>query len=958
MGKHPGRTLGINHHIRGLQTRVHRRTSLQPDKINSSSFKSRSKKVIVGGGRQTTNKEGNIPNISSVRERVLVHILSGNKENGRLEANIKSQTAQPFYQAEEVPHGILINNLKVTDKGKLGDVDRSQRRLSPYTNTPISIQMASLYDQQASVRIQEPSFRTINSTKSVYSRSQGSRSMPTSQGHPNIHVPGRLANIRPYSEGNSQHNSNSNEDSFRAGVYHQHREIMSHPKPDTILSRSKNRSPFRIRRPITGENPETDSECQNPSIEGVSTSIGVASGTRAYGKHGGACSTMSATNESRPTSFHSQAQCHSSLITSPDPSHKGGEGRTNLVELNPQLSSRSSLSSTTTPTGRNNGRIQDRMGRIYSRTVSKRNMDCGGITGPHQFTGAMGCQEYTDRSRTVYSSSESVGEIRQFHSGFIHKQTRRNKIRGTVYGNKEADLMVPEHRDQVISSAHTGDGEYVSGQPLSGSLPESNGMVFNEDSISGITSEENLSNSRPILHQEKQTTTSVLHKIPRYTSTGSRCSINFMGGNSSVRIPSNIAHQQSCTEDKRGGMHDPLDSSIMAQAALVSKSPPPNNSRSNHPTSGSESPTHDRLEGTVPRHRVATSNCVDLIKQRFEKEGLSAKSADLAARGRRRSTIKIYNSRARPFIKWCKVLQEDPSTASLSVVADFLTSRFEKGLQSSTVRGYLSAIQSFHRGCPDGTSIRNNQSLRFLIEGMEIARPKVRNIWPAWDLPIVLEKLNCSPFEPLQSASIRNLAMKTLFLVAIASGKRCSELQALSIDKFTVFSKTGVTLYFRTGFMAKNERSNYSANPIFLPCLKRSEGRAQRLSCPVRAIKWYIDRTKIMRGKTEQLFITNKKPYRAAAKTTLAGWLVEVIQVCEAILENGKPRAHSVRAYSASWAHARGLTVSEILNTVSWKSDSTFTKVYLRDVHLRTAQGRYATQVLECGNRATENNKQ
>lgn len=269
----------------------------------------------------------------------------------------------------------------------------------------------------------------------------------------------------------------------------------------------------------------------------------------------------------------------------------------------------------------------------------------------------------------------------------------------------------------------------------------------------------------------------------------------------------------------------------------------------------------------------------------------------------------------------------------------------------------MSAIRSFHMGCRNGDSITNNLSLKFLIEGMEITRPKERHIWPSWDLPTVLKYLNESPFEPLQSAPIRSLAMKTLFLIALASGKRCSELHALAIGKCAIFSNAGVTLYFRPGFLVKNERSNFSAKPIFLPYFNKNKTRNHRLSCPVRALKWYIDRTQNIRGTTEQLFIINVKPFRAASKVTLAGWLVETIKNSKALLGEGKPRAHSVRGFSASWAHANGVSINEILNTVSWRSDSTFTKVYMKDIETRSAPGRYATRILESSATEVNSNK-
>ena len=276
----------------------------------------------------------------------------------------------------------------------------------------------------------------------------------------------------------------------------------------------------------------------------------------------------------------------------------------------------------------------------------------------------------------------------------------------------------------------------------------------------------------------------------------------------------------------------------------------------------------------------------------------------MASRGRRESTNKVYSARLRLYYNWCTSHKVDPHSALVTQVAEFLKSRFDLGLQAATVRGYLSAVKSVHRG---STELRLDPVIKLLLEGMNITRPIPRKIWPAWDLPTVLESLNKTPYEPIQSASLRNTALKTLFLVAVASGRRCSELHALAIGGRIIFSKAGVTLYFKPGFLAKNERSDFSATPIFVPFITQSKLRAKRLGCPVRALKWYLNRTQTARGNIEQLFITNTKPYGPAAKPTLAGWLVEVISSSGAVQDSGKPRAHSVRAYSASWAFGQGI---------------------------------------------------
>ena len=55
-------------------------------------------------------------------------------------------------------------------------------------------------------------------------------------------------------------------------------------------------------------------------------------------------------------------------------------------------------------------------------------------------------------------------------------------------------------------------------------------------------------------------------------------------------------------------------------------------------------------------------------------------------------------------------------------------------------------------------------------------------VLPHWDLGIVLEALSKPPYEPLREASLKHLTLKAVFLLAMASALRRSELQALVLD--------------------------------------------------------------------------------------------------------------------------------------------------------------------------------
>ena len=87
---------------------------------------------------------------------------------------------------------------------------------------------------------------------------------------------------------------------------------------------------------------------------------------------------------------------------------------------------------------------------------------------------------------------------------------------------------------------------------------------------------------------------------------------------------------------------------------------------------------------------------------------------------------------------------------------------------------------------------------------MEFQRPRMTLVLPQWDLGIVLEALSKPPYELLQEASLKHFALKTVFLLAMASAGRCTELQALVFDTQYIQFKpkgAGVTLYFNPEFM-------------------------------------------------------------------------------------------------------------------------------------------------------------
>ena len=91
-----------------------------------------------------------------------------------------------------------------------------------------------------------------------------------------------------------------------------------------------------------------------------------------------------------------------------------------------------------------------------------------------------------------------------------------------------------------------------------------------------------------------------------------------------------------------------------------------------------------------------------------------------------------------------------------------------------------------------------------MIASMELQRPRITPVLPQWDLGVVLEALSKSAYEPLREASFKHLTLKTVFLLAMASAGRRSELHVLRFDQnYIQFKPKGAGVTLRT----RNQRS-------------------------------------------------------------------------------------------------------------------------------------------------------
>ena len=191
-----------------------------------------------------------------------------------------------------------------------------------------------------------------------------------------------------------------------------------------------------------------------------------------------------------------------------------------------------------------------------------------------------------------------------------------------------------------------------------------------------------------------------------------------------------------------------------------------------------------------------------------------------------------------------------------------------------------------------------------------------------------METLASAPFEPLHNCSLKYLTLKTVFLVSLASGRRRGAIQALSASRGHLnFLPHGVRLIPEPAFLAKNQTVDFLPHPIFILKISSfSSVREDKVWCPVRALSWYVERTKAFRTPTQMaLFLTHRAPHGRASASTISRWIVEAISANPRSLTGpGTPRAHDVRGVAASWALFQGVPLDEILRSAVWKNPNSF----------------------------------
>ena len=813
-----------------------------------------------------------------------------------------------IHKSPQVPHGVDEASSTSSAKRRIRCFNRPQGRLLARANTSSLSQILSVRRPGTTVRLQSNAIRLELSSTGVHQADESSSSQAPRSGSNSDHVSGRLAHHSGVSRKMQRNGGKDTTNRKNHGVTIQHEEIQTRSNHADGMARASMEYPARDGISLTGQLESVPSQGLNSQvlIHHLPATVGEPGGlTQPRGR---SCSIRphsdAQANLRRPESIHIDQQRPRSSLSLADQ-----ETIEMVDKISPELGSQMGTQHTNDDVG--DGRVGRRLGLPIVRRASR-----SGILEhqlqeePYQRERAeSGSSSHSERTRSQQSVNSH--SLRQHNSGPLHKQARLLQVSQSTSDVRRTIPRVEEEENSFIGFTSTREDELLVRRTVQAfhlsrrveserrNLPEAGEKIRNP-------------RDRSLREQYESETSSV-----------------------------SVADREN---DKRGtrrndgrleqvAIHLLVPSSGHNSDAANSQSPPRVQGQSTPDCAAMESPSLDaNAPSNVPRtttpdgadprgqhgpgvHEILGSTRVEFLKLTLGRT-LPTETIQDIVQGLRSSTTRQYESSWKKFQRFIR--ESKTESVSPKTVLEFASYLFHKlKLAISTISGHIAAISDplkfAYNIAPDSRALELMKSSFFL------QRPPKRKSTPTWSVQKVLDHLSST------TTTADHRLKKALFLVALASGLRISQLKALTRSKnLTRFAPDGsqVTLAANPQFIAKNERLHHRMKPVRIPALKEGEGHHSL--CPVMALKEYM--REVPGGEdTDCLWIWPRN--RQALSTSNIAKLIR--QTIEEADPGKAPTAHDVRGCASSLAFGRSLDPYQVQEAGQWASCSTFVNRYL-----------------------------
>ena len=139
----------------------------------------------------------------------------------------------------------------------------------------------------------------------------------------------------------------------------------------------------------------------------------------------------------------------------------------------------------------------------------------------------------------------------------------------------------------------------------------------------------------------------------------------------------------------------------------------------------------------------------------------------------------------------------------------------------------------------------------------------------------------------MKDTDLTHLTLKNCFLVSFGLRQAPQRNPCLGRKVSNLSQWEKVALFPSSDFIPKNQLAREGSQSVYLvtiPALTTivdKQFKEDRTLCPVRALRYYLDRTKDLRGSRSLLFISFKKGHTSDIRpATLSSWLKQTILLC------------------------------------------------------------------------------
>lgn len=885
-------------------------------------------------GQTTHGQRGN--RRSTQDTRVLQSPICRGQSHRRISPSHRPLCTEQVHSHYKVQDGNGENSTCSHSQGRLDDISRPEGCLLPNTNPPRESPISSVCLEGATIPVSRSMFWPVHCSTSVYEDDGADFSGFTSEGSPSPTLPRRLACASCNKTGIHTINTNASRLVYQPRSGHQLGKICSHTYTDQdLFGDGDSLSSFEgFPDPGTGGQPPTVdchlSEQPVPPSQGVDGSLG---------SHG----FTDLPHPRRETQNEKFTASSVALLEPTDTERKDPNSldnryshRSPLVDGRNQPLVGPVITASVSRPLPVHGCLLRRLGCLSPPRFDKRNLVPIGENSPYQRSGASSYTSGTTALRRASSRQDCCHLFGQHNSTVVPCQARRNSVitpQPGGSGNSGMDGKEFSHLDHTVCQRLF---------QRHGRLPQpgDSGNIHRMDTTPGgmPCSVENvgMSNSRSVRHEAQFQAGQFCIAFPRSHGDSNRRLLVQLGSPRRICL-STFSTSQECIEQApsfKGNIAHP-SRPILAPERMV---PRPDSSVSRHPTSVTATPrpststSHPSISSSSPR---ASSSRVETVKRLLRHRGYSRGVAQFLAEARRHSTTVNYQYKWKKYRRWCKLKGHTVSTPSSQKFAEFFLYLHQHcKLSVSAIRGYKAMLNSVF--AYKGFNLSDDPVLSDISKACARLAPRTINRTPSWNVDVVLKALTLPPFEPLRLASMRDITKKTLFLVALATARRVSELQALSSNVAT--QDSDLILYYLPEFIAKTETiMNPTKREFRLRSLSPLIGPEdeERLLCPVRAINFYLLRT-APTPRPRQLFVSVRDRKKPLSKAALSFFLRETIKMAHQSLPEElcpllKVRAHDIRGIATSLLLWRNKSISSILDAACWKTPSVFADYYLKD---------------------------